>query len=123
MSEANGKRPAAERCKVLQGIRFDVFQDAEGKKAFPLLHDLLSPRWKDGVCTRQGAKIRVFVEAGNLRVALEAPTEGVQAIVTVGGMIGVFEALETALTGGKISWGLSWKLAKKNLPEIDAPIQ
>ena len=119
MSDTPKKRPEPELANILKKVSLDCFQDAEGKKLFPILHDLLSDRWKDGVRTRQGARLRLSVDGGCLRVVIECPTEGMQAILAVSSLASLLEALEKDLGNGKTHWGLTWARQKKNLPVLD----
>lgn len=122
MSKAK-PRLSVECADILKGVTMDHFQDDNGRKLFPTLHDLLSPRWKDTVMTRQGARLTVRVDAGNLRVTIDCPTEGLVSSFMIESLDELLPTLERVLANGQAKWGLSYGRAKKNLPTIDKALQ
>jgi len=113
------KKPKIETAKVLAGVTFSTPADKEARKAFPNLFDLLCPRYRDGVCTRQAGRLTVRVDGGAYRVQIECPTEQVQTIFMVESLFTLMSDTEALLLTGKLHWGMTWAKARKNLPTLD----
>lgn len=119
--EANGK-PKAEKAKVLERVTFCLPDDESGLALFPNVYDLLTPRWKDGVITRQPGRLTLKPDGSSWRVSIECPTEGLQTTVVVKSLESALSEVEDLVTSNKAHWGLTWALQKKNLPTIDKPV-
>lgn len=116
--DKNGK-PKVEAAKLLAGVTFSTPADKEARKLVPNLFDLLCPRYRDGICTRQPGRLSIKVDGGCYRVVIECPTEGVQTALAVESIVGLAELVEALLLNGKPHWGMTWQKAKRNLPTID----
>lgn len=120
--ESNGK-PKPERAKCLERVTFTLPDDEGGKALFPLLFDLLTPRWKEGVVTRQPGRLSLKPDGSSWRISIECPTEGLQTSFIVNSLESAFMEAECLIESGKAHWGLTWQKQKKNLPVVDEVIK
>lgn len=114
----NGK-PKVQVAKILAGLRFSAPDDADGKKAFPNVFELLAPLWADGKLVRQAGRMSLKPDGGSWRVSIECPTECVQTTVIVKSLKTALEEAEGAIASGKAHFGPTWQSQKKNLPVVD----
>lgn len=113
------KKPPVERARVLEGLVHSLPADDKGREEFPTLSDLLSPRWRDGVCTRQGGTISVCIDGAGYRVRVTCPTEGVQTTIGVESLSTLLVELELKIANGGVFWGQTWERQKKSAPRLD----
>jgi hypothetical protein len=101
------------RAKALEGISLQAPDDSAAEKTYPLLTDLLLPRFDDDKCTRVGASLRLRSQGSCWLVTIECPTEGVQTAIGVLTLVDVLTVVECALAAGDCNWGENWATAKK----------
>jgi len=120
---ATEKKPVVEAAKILAKRAQAVLDDAEGKKAFPNVLDLLAERWQAGKMTRQPGRLSVRLEGSAIIVVIECPTEGLQTSFAVNSITTLFAEAEKILTQGLCQWQLTWDRKKNNKPVIETAIQ
>lgn len=124
MSEANNKKkPGPEASKLLKNVAFATLKDDKGKKELPALLDILLPIWREGVMTRQPARLTIQPDGGHWRATIDCPTEGVMATFLLDNLPDLLKAVDDLLASGKAQWAMSWIKRKKHLPTIDDIIQ
>jgi hypothetical protein len=111
MSE-NGK-VEKERALVLEKLVTLVPEDMEAASMWPILHDLLMPRYKEGVCTRVGASLRIRAQGTCWLVTVDCETEGVQMALACDSLHDLFTQLEKALCNNRVRWSENYATAKK----------
>jgi hypothetical protein len=117
------KKVKAETADVLRNVKFDRPADETGTALYPILFDLLCPRWRDGVQTRKAGRLSVRCDGGAYRVSIECPTEGVQTTVLLTCLDTLVADIEAFLGSGKTHWSLTWAQQKKAGQGVDDAIQ
>lgn len=120
---AEPKKPVVEVADILKGLTLAKIDDEAGKLLYPIVFDLLAPRYKDGACTRQAGKLTLKVEVGTWQVQIECPSEKVQTRLYVRSLDNFLQDVENLLASGKMQWGPTWDRAKKDKPALESPIQ
>jgi hypothetical protein len=110
---ADARPPKKERAKVLEGVKSLVPSDIEGAANYPLLVDLLMPRYEDSALTRAPATLRLKAVGTCWQVAIECPTEGVQCVVGLLTVHNLLEQLELTLGSGQVNWSETWEIQKR----------
>lgn len=113
------EKPAPERASVFDKVVASAPQDDKAEELWPNLWELIMPKYKDGICTRQPGSLRIKVEGSYFRVYLECPTEGLCTSIMLATMNNAFEAFEGAAARGELNWVPTFDRAKKNKPVID----
>jgi hypothetical protein len=116
---ANPPKPKAERAKCLENVAPLSLQDAVCAEKWPLLHDLLSSRWKEGKQVRIGSRLGIRAEGAAYRVSIDCTTEGLSASFLVVTLVDLFDEIEAKLSNGRVAWGLSYAAAKKGRQGVE----
>jgi hypothetical protein len=116
------KVPAVEKANVFQHVGPLVPQDAAAQDAYPVLLDLLLPRYRDGVLVRQSSSLRLRQHGSVWAVTIACPTECLECTVLAESLCDVLAAVEKVLSSGRAVWVPGYSRAKKVLPTIDGVI-
>lgn len=117
------KKMVVERAKVLQNLAPLVPQDGPGLKRYPVLLDLLTPRWSDGQQTRMAGRLAIRVEGSYFRVTVECPTEGLMTSVVTDSLVDMLDALEANVASGKAAWQQTYDAARKSRKSLMDELQ
>jgi hypothetical protein len=110
MSKKNGK--VEEKDRVALGVALKL-EDPEGMEVAPTLIDILSPRFKDGKCTRQGGSLSLRVVGGFYVVRIACPSEQVQATFTLSTLASLLTDLERNVQSSSCVWLPDYDSQKK----------
>lgn len=113
------EKAKAERAKCLEHVAPLSLQDAVCRENWPLLHDLLSSRWKEGKQVRIGSRIGIRAEGAAYRVSIDCATEGLSASFLVVTIVDLFDEIEGKLANGCVAWGLSYAAAKRGRQGVE----
>lgn len=116
MGKKNGL--AIERADVLKNFRSLAPNDEVSLEQYPTIVDLLSPRFKDGKCTRQGSRLAVKAEGAFFRVTIDCPTEGVMCTWIVGSLFNLLADFERHVRGPEACWTPNYDSQKKARPVV-----
>jgi hypothetical protein len=116
--KANSK-PAPERANCLNGLTALVPQDAEGQTRYPVILDLLLPRWRGNTMTRQAGRLSIRVEGAGFRVTLDCPTEGLLTHIHVASLADLLKTVEDHVSKGRANWQPNYETQKRGRPVID----
>jgi hypothetical protein len=119
MAADEKKRPEPEPASFLRNLSILLPTDDDGAKKYPTLSELLLPKYKGAVCTRQGGTLRVKVEGTYYRVSLDCPTERVQCSLLIETLIDLNAQVERFLRSGEAQWSPSWDVQKRSRPVIE----
>jgi hypothetical protein len=112
-------KPKAERAKCLENVAPLSLQDDVCREKWPMLHDLLSSRWKEGKQVRVGSRIGIRAEGAAYRVSIDCTTEGLSASFLVVTLVDLFDEIEQKLANGRVTWGLSYAAAKRGRQGVE----
>lgn len=116
MAKKNGQ--LVERADVLKNLRTLTPADEASLEQYPTLIDLLSPRFKDGKCTRQGSRLSLKVEGAFFRLTIDCPTEGLMCTFVVGSLFNVLADFERHVRGPEACWTPNYDSQKKARPVV-----
>lgn len=102
-----------ERARVLKDVLSMVPQDPEALSNYPLLTDLMLPRYEADVCTRVGAVLKVRAQGTCWLVTIECPSEGVQTALGCSTLHDLCGWLEKVLGQGLCNWSETWEVQKR----------
>lgn len=108
----------AERADVLKNLRTLTPADNDTVEGYPTLLDLLSPRFRDGRCTRQGSRLSLKVEGAFFRMSIDCPTEGVMCSMVVGSLYNILNDFERHVAGADACWVPNFDAQKKARPVV-----
>lgn len=120
---ADPKKPTVEFADILKGKEVSNVQDDAGKALYPVLVDLLTPRFKDGKMTRQGGRLSLKADSGVWRMSLECPTEGLQTTCIISTLETALAEMEDHVIDGASNWEMTWARRKKQLTPLDGSVQ
>lgn len=110
---AKRKEVKPERARVLKDLQVLVPQDDEAASQYPLLIDLLLPRYEGEQCTRQGATVRIKANGTCWMVSIECPSEGMQTALGLSTLHDFCAQVERQLGGSQLNWAETWQVQKK----------
>jgi len=120
---SNQPKPQREVADVLKDLRLTTVQDDDGLALYPVLFDLLNPRYKDGKLTRLGGRLSIKADSGVWRISLECPSEEVACTLVVRSLHECLGELEVAIMQKTVFWDQSWSKRKKDLKALAEPVQ
>lgn len=107
----NGK--AAQESNPLELGKNACPEDAEALAKWPMLCNLLWPRFKDGKCVRGAGRVTVKCIGGYYVVAVACPTEQVQTTLVFESLVNLLDQLESSVQSSICVWLPDFESQKK----------
>jgi len=108
------QRPSTNhRARALENVIVLTPQDEGAEARWPLLLDLLMPRYSGEACVRRPAVLKIDARGNAWSVSLVCPSEGVQCTTTHASLVDVFNEVERLLGSGTLHWIETWEAQKK----------
>lgn len=89
-------------------------QDDEATKEWPILMELLLPKYDHkGRMTRESGTLSVRCEGSLFRITITCPTEDAQASMDYHQLVDILTTVERWLLTGKANWAPTWKTRER----------
>lgn len=120
MAERKKQKPAL--VPYLEEMVQLELHDEAARERYPILTELLMPKYSEGHLTRQEGSLRIQPRGPVWQIGLECPSESAQCAGDFVTLVGLIEALEERLASHQIVWHQSYKKRRRDLNKLDRPV-
>lgn len=117
--KVNGEKKGPPIPAILQGVVRAQLDDDKALEAYPLLVDLLRPKYEDGKQVTEAGRVTITVKGAHWEIRLDLPTFLLQCVVMPSSLFDALQQLEDALASGRVVWHPGYNRKKKIIPTVD----